>query len=575
MGRSRSREKDRDKKAKDKDRKEDKGDRKEEKEDRRDRDRDRDRDRKKEKKDKEEAAPPPQAAAAAPERKARSPSFQVRRWRFDSPPKEEDYQRDAMLTGNPMGLGGVAAALQGGMQGSSPLTLAADTKAMRELYVGNLPAGITATQLVQFLNQVGGAVKINSLPGEPVLSATLGGGGLFAFVEFRTAEEAASGLRLNGVELLGCSLKIGRPKGYTGPEAGAGVAQPGSHMQTGGGQLALPGPAPSLGEMMSGQGAMKGIIAGPGGQTATIDHRLCLINIPTFVSEERIKELLVTFGQLKFFALQKDEDGKSVGVAFFEYQDMMTQQQARAALEGLELGAKKLSVKKPDEVIEMGLVAREQKLGARVVPSKVLYLKNVVTPEELNTDEQTYQEICTDIRLEGEKFGPVISMEVPRGGPGGPGGAPENALGDAPAGSKKGATLALTMGEDDRPARAQAAVPDLSTAIVLAGSNKSTPVVQAPGQSFAGLGGNPGVGYAFIEFATIEGSAKAKKGFNGRRFGENLVEAEFFSEHKYHTRDFAKPLPNNEEPHKDPGNELVLFGAGGAGALDEAPVMAD
>merc|ERR1719293_338028 len=147
----------------------------------------------------------------------------------------------------------------GGAGGVSALALAADTKAMRELYVGNLPAGINASQLVQFLNQVGQAVKVNSLPGDPVLSATLGGGGLFAFVEFRTAEESANGLRLNGVELLGCQLKIGRPKGYTGPDsAGAGglmlpgIAQPGAGLQTGGGQLALQGPgAPSLGEVMA------------------------------------------------------------------------------------------------------------------------------------------------------------------------------------------------------------------------------------------------------------------------------------------------------------------------------------
>merc|ERR1719191_2485831 len=136
-----------------------------------------------------------------------------------------------------------------------------------------------------------------------------------------------------------------------------------------------------------------GMLALPGAPASAIDHRLCLINIPTFVSEDRIKELLVTFGQLKFFALQKDEDGKSVGVAFFEYQDMMTQQQARAALEGLELGAKKLSVKKPEEVIELGLVARVQKLGQRVIPSKIVYLKNVVTSEELKEDA-SYVEIC-------------------------------------------------------------------------------------------------------------------------------------------------------------------------------------
>merc|ERR1719327_624012 len=169
--------------------------------------------------------------------------------------------------------------------------------------------------------------------------------------------------------------------------------------------------------MMVTGGMRPGMLSLPGAPGSAIDHRLCLINIPTFVTEDRIKELLITFGQLKFFALQKDEDGKSVGVCFFEYADMMTQQQARAALEGLELGAKKLSVKKPEEVIEMGLVAREQKLGARVVPSKVLYLKNVVTSEELKEDAG-YHEICTDIRLEGEKFGPVISMEIPRPGTG-------------------------------------------------------------------------------------------------------------------------------------------------------------
>jgi len=238
-----------------------------------------------------------------------------------------------MLTGNPMGIGGVAAALQGGLALAgvsstlSPLALAADTKAMRELYVGNLPAGITAPQLVQFLNQVSQAVKVNSLPGEPVLGATMGGGGLFAFVEFRTAEEAANGLRLNGVELLGCQLKVGRPKGYTGPEsAGAAGGFPGLN-----GALALPGigggAAPSLGEMMAQHGALRPGqlalpgLAGQGGHAAmvsAIDHRLCLVNIPTFVTEDRIRELLITFGQLKFFALQKDEEGKSVGVAFFE-----------------------------------------------------------------------------------------------------------------------------------------------------------------------------------------------------------------------------------------------------------------
>eukprot|EP00434_Breviolum_minutum_P007541 symbB.v1.2.006658.t1/scaffold372.1/size218212/10 len=60
---------------------------------------------------------------------------------------------------------GVAAALQGGLALAgvsnqvNPMALAADTKAARELYLGNLPAGITGQQLMQFLNQAGAAVN--------------------------------------------------------------------------------------------------------------------------------------------------------------------------------------------------------------------------------------------------------------------------------------------------------------------------------------------------------------------------------------------------------------------------------
>lgn len=494
-----------------------------------------------------------------------------------------------MLTGNPMGLGGVAAALQGGLAGGlssagvSPLTLAADTKAQRELYVGNLPAGITAAQLVQFLNQVAQAVKVNALPGEPILSATMGGGGLFAFVEFRTAEEAANGLRLNGVELLGCQLKVGRPKGYADGQPGQApgmLALPGSAGGGTPGQLALPG-AP-------GQGGAAVVSA--------IDHRLCLINVPTFVSEERIRELLITFGQLKFFALQKDEHQKSVGVAFFEYNDMMTQQQARAALEGLELGAKKLSVKRPEEVIQMGLVSREQKLGARVVASKILFLKNIVTTDDLKSDAG-YQDICADIRLEAEKFGAVVSLEVPRSRGGGgsfPGGMPGEA---PPANMLTGGTFALEDTKPDdgsAPSRAAAfakssalapmPVPEPVAPLALVPVGKANKDALAIPGSGGALGDGstsgefdpsaPGIGFAFIEFANIEGASKAKKALNGRRFGANEVEAEYFSEDKYYARDFKDPQPNADEPKQHVGLELALVAPEG-GALEEAPVMVE
>jgi len=569
MGRSRSA--DREKK--------DKKDKKEKKEGKEDRKRSRSGKEKKEKKEKrsrsrrrrEEEAPAPEPEAPAPRQVHQNEPMGggYRRWRFDSPPKEEEYARDALLTGNPMGLGGVAAALAGGLGGAnsagiSPLTLAADTKAMRELYVGNLPAGITAAQLVQFMNQVAQAVKVNSLPGEPILSATMGGGGLFAFVEFRTAEEAANGLRLNGVELLGCQLKIGRPKGYQDGQAGGAP-----------GMLAL--------------GGAPGAAPGPGGgaTVSAIDHRLCLINIPSFVSEERIRELLITFGQLKFFALQKDQYQKSVGVAFFEYNDMMTQQQARAALEGLELGSKKLSVKRPEEVIKMGLVSREQKLGNRVVASKVLFLKNIVSPDDLKSDA-SYADICADIRLEAEKFGPVVSLEVPRsrGGHGGFGIPGFNAItagGTFALEDSKAA--ALEDGEASGPTRVLAAmpVPTKVDGLALAVVNKAQLAIPGSGGSMSDGPTSteydpnaPGIGFAFIEFATIEGASRAKKALHGRRFGTNDVEAEYFSEDKYYAKDFANPVPNEDEPKKEVGMELALVASADTeNGQEEAPVMAD
>merc|ERR1719229_286168 len=110
---------------------------------------------------------------------------------------------------------------------------------------------------------------------------------------------------------------------------------------------------------------------------------------------------------------------------------------------------------------------------------------------------------------------------------------------------------------------------------------KASPAVPAPGGSTAsapGGGGTytgdvPGVGYAFVEFAGVEGASKAKKALSGRRFGPNLVEAEYFSEDKYHARDFSRPTPNTDEPKNDPGMELALVASGNT--LDEAPVMVE
>jgi len=48
------------------------------------------------------------------------------------------------------------------------------------------------------------------------LSAWISTDGHYAFVEFRTAEEANRGFMLNNISILNQPLKVGRPKTYVG-----------------------------------------------------------------------------------------------------------------------------------------------------------------------------------------------------------------------------------------------------------------------------------------------------------------------------------------------------------------------
>ncbi len=59
-------------------------------------------------------------------------------------------------------------------------------------------------------------MKANTQSGEPVLSAWISSDGHYAFVEFRTSEEANNGFLLNNISIMGQPLKVGRPKTYSG-----------------------------------------------------------------------------------------------------------------------------------------------------------------------------------------------------------------------------------------------------------------------------------------------------------------------------------------------------------------------
>ena len=87
----------------------------------------------------------------------------------------------------------------------------------KKLYIGNLPNGMTPPSLVKMLNIALLTLKPEDFaPGEPVISSWVSPDGHYAFVEFRTAEEATKGFALNGFKIMGIPLKVGRPKTYQG-----------------------------------------------------------------------------------------------------------------------------------------------------------------------------------------------------------------------------------------------------------------------------------------------------------------------------------------------------------------------
>jgi RNA recognition motif-containing protein len=130
--------------------------------------------------------------------RSRSPRRQVRKSRF-SDVNPESHDKDIIKS-------------------LETVKTAQTTKVDRKLYVGNLPAGITQSQLVDLLNTALINKKLNAYPGNPVLSSWISQDGHYAFVEFRSIEEANLAFSLNNYPILGQNLKVGRPKTYTGSQ---------------------------------------------------------------------------------------------------------------------------------------------------------------------------------------------------------------------------------------------------------------------------------------------------------------------------------------------------------------------
>ncbi|KAH8093800.1 hypothetical protein BXZ70DRAFT_1001602 [Cristinia sonorae] len=265
----------------------------------------------------------------------------------------------------------------------------------RRLYIGSITPDINEQNLADFFNAKMKEMDIGTgAPGNPVLAVQCNYEKNYAFVEFRSAEDATAAMAFDGIIFINGPLKIRRPKDYGGPE--------------------------SMGPMAH----VPGVVS-----TNVPDsiNKIFVGGLPPYLNEEQVMELLKSFGDLKAFNLVRENgNGPSKGFAFFEYVDASVTDVAIQSLSGMELGDKYLVVQrasvgaKPGQPPIPGLTDYVE-IPQPILPAgedhsedaRILLMLNMVVPEDLS-DDQEYADIYEDIKEECGNYGAVEDLRIPR-----------------------------------------------------------------------------------------------------------------------------------------------------------------
>ncbi|KDQ18936.1 hypothetical protein BOTBODRAFT_52136 [Botryobasidium botryosum FD-172 SS1] len=341
----------------------------------------------------------------------------------------------------------------------------------RRLYIGSITYDANEENLAAFFNSKMIEMGIGTgAPGDPVLAVQVNHEKSYAFVEFRSSEDATAAMAFDGIIFQAGPLKIRRPKDYAGPDPTAPL---GVHV--------------------------------PGVVSTNVPdsvNKIFVGGLPTYLNEEQVMELLKSFGELKAFNLVKDtSSGLSKGFAFFEYVDPTVTDIATQGLNGMELGDRYLVVQrasigaKPGMHNLPGMPSAEEYQSAMqrsaIVPvaldpnniqadARILLMLNMVTLDDL-IDDQEYNDILEDIREECAGYGPVEDLRVPR--------PAKKEKKWAPSGEVAAADAANKAADD-----------------------------------------SAAVGRVYVKFQTAEGAAAALKGLAGRAFAGRSIVATLLGE---------------------------------------------
>lgn len=275
---------------------------------------------------------------------------------------------------------------------------ASNSRQAKRLIVSNTPEGSSDESLLSFFNlQLNGLNVIES--SDPCIHCQFATDRSFAVLEFRNASDATVALALDGISMEADDAMNGNANGES---HGLSIRRPKDYVM------------PAIPDSMEHD---PDIVSNVVPDTV---HKLSITNIPSFLTEEQVMELLAAFGKPKAFVLVKDRSTEesrvstrnyqinyylsiektnlAQGIAFAEYLEPgSANEPALNALNGMDVGGKKLKVQKasigPTQVanFDVGITAISglaSQTSTDAEKGRVLQLLNMVTPEELMDIEE-------------------------------------------------------------------------------------------------------------------------------------------------------------------------------------------
>jgi splicing factor U2AF subunit len=151
----------------------------------------------------------------------------------------------------------------------------------KRLFIYNISPSITAESMMGFFNlQLNG---LNIISGnDPTQSAMISDDKTYAMLEFRQPEDATVALALDGIDM---------GESYNGSSNGAAKG------------LSIKRPADYIVPTVEEEAADP---AGVSSRVPDSPNKLCISNIPAYISDDQLLELLRTMGTLKAFVMAKD-----------------------------------------------------------------------------------------------------------------------------------------------------------------------------------------------------------------------------------------------------------------------------